>query len=40
MSTLLNLEPTMLIAAVFAVLHVIFTLRVGGVPFLQQHQLR
>jgi hypothetical protein len=34
MSTLLNLEPTMLIAAVFAVLHVIFTLRVGGVPFL------
>ena len=33
MSTLLNLEPTMLIAAVFAVLHVIFTLRVGGYRF-------
>ena len=33
MSTLLNLEPTMLTAAVFAVLHVIFTLRVGGYRF-------
>ena len=33
MSTLFNLEPTMLIAAVFAVLHVIFTLRVGGYRF-------
>ena len=33
MSTLLNLEPTMLIAAIFAVLHVIFTLRVGGYRF-------
>ena len=28
MSTVLNLELTMLVAAVFAVLHVIFTLRV------------
>ena len=33
MSTLLNLEPTMLIAAIFALLHVIFTLRVGGYRF-------
>ena len=33
MSTLLSLEPTMLIAAIFAVLHVIFTLRVGGYRF-------
>ena len=33
MSTLLNLEQTMSIAAVFAVLHVIFTLRVGGYRF-------
>ena len=33
MSTLLNLEPTMSIAAVFAVLHAIFTLRVGGYRF-------
>lgn len=33
MSTLLNLEPTMSIAAVFAVLHVVFTLRVGGYRF-------
>ena len=33
MSTLLDLEPTMSIAAVFAVLHVVFTLRVGGYRF-------
>ncbi len=33
MSTPLNLEPTMLIAAIAAVLHVIFTLRVGGYRF-------
>lgn len=33
MSTLLNIEPTMTIAASFAVLHVIFTLRVGGYRF-------
>ena len=33
MSTLINIEPTMTIAAIFAVLHVIFTLRVGGYRF-------
>ena len=33
MSTLINIEPTLTIAAIFAVLHVIFTLRVGGYRF-------
>ena len=33
MSLLFNLEPTMTIAAAFAVLHVVFTLRVGGYRF-------
>ena len=33
MSTLLNLEPTTTIAVVFAVLHVVFTLRVGAYRF-------
>ena len=33
MPTLFDLEPTMTVAATFAVLHVVFTLRVGGYRF-------